>query len=592
MRILLLLALVSALSLIATATGAAPANGRAVLDLLEEDRRSGRIDRETQLLETFRYVFAPERAATRYAPASRTLLRCLTPAIVEFVANRSELSAAVVAEIDGYLEPPSSPLRATYVSPSGKFEFTYSTTGSNAVPATDVNPANGIPDRVERCAEYMDYSWQQEIDVLGFVAPVLPPDGTYDVSFQSMGAYGYTSVSGSTTFIVLHSTFNGFPSNDDPDGNQLGAAKVTAAHEFKHASQYSTSNWAEGGWVELDATWVEDVVYDATNDYYWYIAGGGSQLTSPWTRLDSGGTGSYEDCLWQHYLSEKFGNQIIVDFWEQRDSNPGQNVKGAYGTTMNAYGTNWGEAWPEFHEWCWFTGSRAQPGYGFGEAADYNRMNLRVSAVSSYPWTRGDSADRLSCHPYRFNKGTATGYPRILFDGNDAFTQFVVSVIVQLPDDSFTIVQPALDASQDFDYTVPTPFPGLSYVGVLVTNKDRNGSTEGYTLDVLEAGAPTSVVTGGPASPAPLELHAASPNPFRTSTRIAYAIPSASRAAATVYDVAGRSIRSLGAGELAGTGTLVWDGLDSRGSRVPPGVYWIRLSTGTESAGTKVTVLR
>ena len=49
-----------------------------------------------------------------------------------------------------------------------------------------------------------------------------------------------------STIIVLHNNFINFPSNTDPDGVVLGAAKVTAAHEFQHAIQYATSNWSEG----------------------------------------------------------------------------------------------------------------------------------------------------------------------------------------------------------------------------------------------------------------------------------------------------------------------------------------------------------
>ena len=43
---------------------------------------------------------------------------------------------------------------------------------------------------------------------------------------------------------------------------------------------------------------------------------------SPDQSLDDGGTGCYEDCVWQHYLSETYGVQIIVDLWDWRRRTP------------------------------------------------------------------------------------------------------------------------------------------------------------------------------------------------------------------------------------------------------------------------------
>ncbi|MBK7703124.1 MAG: hypothetical protein IPI34_09670 [bacterium] len=276
---------------------------------------AGVIDAEQALLYKFFYVFDPEKLPAGYQPETAGPVKCATPLIIEFENLRGELSPGTVTAIDAMLQEPAGN-KALYVSPSGRFRFTYLTTGVNAVPAADTNPANGVPDYVERCATYMDTSWTTEITNLGFTAPPLAP--YYEVAFENMDAYGYTTVvSGTRTRIVLENNFTGFPPNDDPDGDVLGAAKVTCAHEFKHASQRATSSWTEGGWVELDATWAEDVVYDATNDFYNYLPGG-SGITAPTSSLDAGGTGSYDDCIWQIVMSETWGNQIIVDFWSWR----------------------------------------------------------------------------------------------------------------------------------------------------------------------------------------------------------------------------------------------------------------------------------
>ncbi len=594
MRLAPCLIVLAVATLAASPAAARPETGEASLAAIREDRSLGRIDLETSLLETFRLVFAPERAADRYVPQDHAQVRCLTPVIIEYRAVKATLSAAAVQEIEGYLNRGGATTRAVVFSPGGKFELTYLTTGPDAVPTADVAPANGIPDFVERCAEYADESWAVVIDNLGFMAPLLPADGTYDISFENMGAYGYTSIAGATTEIVLENNFFGFPPNQDPDGDQLGAAKATMAHEFKHASQYTNNGWSEDGWVELDATWVEDIVYDATNDYYNYINTNGaeSQLVRPWLSLEFGGTGTYEDCLWEHYLSEKHGNQFIVDLYVRRDGFPAENMKTSYQEVLMDYGSSWDVAYPEFMDWCWFTGSRAEPSYGFGEATTYRRQELRVPAVAVFPYAATDSVEHLASHPRRFNPGGPGLSPRIQFDGVDSATNFTVSVIVS-EGGTFTVTHPALSAGNTLDYTIPLPWSSIEYVGVVVTNSRRQGTTIAYTMSVTEGtgSVGAELVTGE--SFGRMTMLPNSPNPFAGSTSIRFALPASTRGSLKIVDVAGRVVRTLVDGAIAqGRGEIAWDATNQAGRRVPAGVYWARLETEEGSVSRKIMVMR
>ncbi len=577
-----------------------PVADKPVQVLLADDYRAGVLDQETYLVQSFRYAFRPEGLAPRYGGVRTIVPHCFTPTIREYFEAKAELSAEAVREIEGYLSRGASGLRSTYISPDGIFEFTYETTGPDAVPGDDVDPANGIPDYVERIATYADRAWHTEIDTLGFAAPVLPTDSTYDVSFQALsgGVLGYTSPTGAgKTQIVLHNTFTGFgmPPSNDPDGPVAGRAKGVFAHEFKHASQYANSSWREGLWVELDANWVMDVVFDESNIYHsWLGSPYPSQLNQPWVSLDNdAGEGNYEDFLWGTFLSERYGNQIIVDFWQMRADSSAQTVKRTYQSTMNLYGTEWDEAYPEYMEWCWFTGSRAEPPFGFEEAVDMLRMNLRQVAVSTYPFSTSDNVNQLACHPRRFNPGTATGYPRVIFDGSDAIPNFTVSVIAEEPDGSFTIVQPALDANNACDYRVPQLFADLSYVGVLVTNSRRADGVQSYTLQVQDDAGGSGVIEEIASGPSRLTLEPVSPNPFGGAAAIRFSLPTPRPGSVRVYDVSGRLVRVLRDGTLpAGKQEVVWDGRDDSGRPVPAGIYWCRVDTPNESAARKVTRVR
>lgn len=75
-------------------------------------------------------------------------------------------------------------------------------------------------------------------------------------------------------------------------------------------------------------------------------------------------------------------------------------------------------------------------------------------------------------------------------------------------------------------------------------------------------------------------LYACRPNPFAGRTAISYQFPFAGRVLLRVYDVAGRSVRTLQNGpQNPGRYTVTWDGRDDRGRRVSSGIYFYRLDT-------------
>lgn len=68
------------------------------------------------------------------------------------------------------------------------------------------------------------------------------------------------------------------------------------------------------------------------------------------------------------------------------------------------------------------------------------------------------------------------------------------------------------------------------------------------------------------------------PNPFNPSTEIGYQLAVTSEVRLAVYDLTGRLVRMLIAGEQpAGRHQMVWDGKDALGQRVASGVYLYRL---------------
>ncbi len=365
--------------------------------------QQGAISLDKKILNKIYLIYDQGKMDPQFRPAQPEWMRCGTPIIIEYEREKTSLRPGTISEIEHYLNPDPSPaIRSIYDSPGGHFRLTYSTTGANAVPAAD-NDFSGVPDYVEWAAQYLEHTWEMEIDSAGFAGPNLTGgDGLYNISFQNMQAYGVTTTSGvdgnEQTRLTLHNNFIGFGSNQDPEGNVKGAMKVTSAHEFKHASQYVHSHWSEGGWVELDATWAEEFVYDYVNDSMLNFMGFQDPFSNPNYSLDHGGTGSYEDYPWEDFIHQRFGGNsytqapFLFYFWTWRETHTYQSVLSSYEQLFTGNGENFASAFKEYVVWNYFTGNRAvttsfgQSLFGYDEAGITGFPTATLSAThTTYP---------------------------------------------------------------------------------------------------------------------------------------------------------------------------------------------------------------
>ncbi len=86
-------------------------------------------------------------------------------------------------------------------------------------------------------------------------------------------------------------------------------------------------------------------------------------------------------------------------------------------------------------------------------------------------------------------------------------------------------------------------------------------------------------------------LTAVAPNPFRSWTEVRFRLAQPGPAAVTLYDVAGRLVRVLRAGDLpAGDHAATWDGRGNSGP-VAGGIYFVRLEAGERRETRRVVFL-
>lgn len=210
-------------------------------------------------------------------------------------------------------------------------------TTADAPPAAD-SDGDGVPDQVATTQSVLEHVWRSIVVDLGYRTPKSDedstdpgPDGRVDVYLADVGVngvYGYCTSDDPgqvrrfdvSAFCVLDDDF----SSDQFGATPMSALRVTAAHEFFHAVQFSY-DWAEDPWLtEGTAAWVEDEVYSSINDNRQYLKI--SSLVRPDLPLDAQLYGAW--VFWR-YLSELFGTPgqpdptVIRDVWEAADAAPG-----------------------------------------------------------------------------------------------------------------------------------------------------------------------------------------------------------------------------------------------------------------------------
>jgi hypothetical protein len=197
----------------------------------------------------------------------------------------------------------------------------------------------------------LETSWKKEITAFGWPAPPFKPNanGLFHVRIEHLGTslYGFVTTNGATagfignnpstawgdhdayaSCMVLNQDYRGFPSPP------LKSLQSTAAHEFNHTIQFGEGGLTGVGapdlvFTEAGATWMEDEVFDNSNDNYYY----------GWPPLyrsmgDYGSDGAvYPYWVTLRAMTEQFGHgvagggeDVMQQFWESTSRETANNL--------------------------------------------------------------------------------------------------------------------------------------------------------------------------------------------------------------------------------------------------------------------------
>lgn len=563
---------------------------RAVIEAAYE---RGAIDHDEMILQKAYALYAPSKLALEFRGGS--IDKSGTPLADEIERALPDLPQEVADEIRGLR---ARPVCTDYIDTT-HFRIWYNTSGTHRI--------LGWPDTTYRdaIAVAAENSWTEEITNLGFREPPSDggdPDGGggsshYDIYVQQLsGVYGYcqgsytvpsTPRTDCTSYVVIENDYVGFgyPDPQDP-------MKVTVAHEFCHACQ-NAHDYSEDVWYkECTSVWVEDVIYDSINDYLQYLPFIFSNMYQALDWEDGTGLRIYGSCIWNFYLAERYGVQIVPEIWYALEGSAGV-FNMIDGVLVGSYASTIEEAITGFYNWNFFTGAR-DDGQHYDEGSSwpqivFARLHSTYPVVDGAPYS-AHRPDHMGANYIKFiNASGDYDLLHVEYDGPNPAT---------VPTSAYINYQVAGGSAYEYggmslnflgNGSIDVPgWNGMEFACLVAVNATDNINDIDYTYDVSEDYSGVSGETYA------FEMKPASPNPFTETTSIAYTVPTeGGYVEITVYDVSGREIRRLLTGEMpGGHGVALWDGLDNDGERVASGVYFARLDVDGLTAMGKLMILK
>lgn len=339
----------------------APAPVEVGEDALTRALGSGRIDEAAYALERARSLFDLADVRARYGDVVRPDPRAATLILRDLVLRLGQLTPGqraaartiLARPTDGNADPMGDGYAVAEEAPvcteHGCIHYVAST--DDAPDPTDVDPANGAPDFVDRASETLEEVWAAEVVAHRYRAPKSDEtsvnnggDGRIDVYLANLGddgLYGYCTTddpnaeAGSgygyydfSAYCVVDDDYAEFP----PPSNGVRGLRVTMAHEFFHAVQFAYDAAEDAWFMESTAAWMEDEVYDRIDDNRQYLPYG--PLGRPRIPLDlNRGFAVYGSWIWPRFLSETADPDIVRRAWKRADASP----KGSDAYSLQAY---------------------------------------------------------------------------------------------------------------------------------------------------------------------------------------------------------------------------------------------------------------
>jgi len=144
-----------------------------------------------------------------------------------------------------------------------------------------------------------------------------------------------------------------------------------------------------------------------------------------------------------------------------------------------------------------------------------------------------------------------------------------------------------------YAWTVPNDTTKQAQVKLVTWNSDGGRVEDASDADFTIAPPMAVEQPRNSALPLVFALHQPQPNPATSGATVRYDLPRPAQVELSIYDVSGALVRRLVRGaQTAGYRSAYWNGTDSRGRAIAPGVYYCRFTAGDSHATQKLVVRR
>lgn len=551
---------------------------------IDQAYKKGQLSLDQKVRYQIEALQNPRQLPQIYQQQNEQPFKCGTPAYKTFYQHRAKLSAATIQQVEQTTGAPSTAASQTFGSASGRFTIHYQTTGSNQVPPADGN-ANGVPDYVEEVAEAADSSYRHQVQTLGYTDPLVngQPYSIEIVNLQTVYGQTIAPANENTTYIQIENDFaEDFPPNDDPEGNAIGSLKATVAHELKHAIQFAATRWSgeTDAWAEMDATLMEEVVYDEVNDYYNYLEDPASIFSDPSASFYPG---SYYHVSWALFFEEQYGADFWPSVWDKIRQDTTLTMVGALSQQLGGEQA-FEDAYRLSQLWHYAAGpNRSANDFGFEERRNYPHAsteadgsfysdNMKEPSPSNPKPLEGFSATYYTVAPPAASAGTVG----IEFSTSSQTSTSGIGIIAFFLDGSSDFKSISNISSQSNTLSTSWEWSDLSSIGLV------------FTSDNTRRGTQEAVVKLGSLNYDTFTVFQNYPNPFRQSTTIRFILNKAADVTLKIYDISGRLVRTLIDEErTAGPYEESFDGRN-----LASGVYFYQLISGDEVIVKKMTLVK
>ena len=490
----------------------------------------------------------------------------------------------LIAQAPNYLEE---------ILETDNFTFHYTTdqSNSNAISTTDLNN-NTIPDYIETMGEIFEYIWFYFEDTLGYSPP--PGDGSiggsekYDIFIENLPsnyfAITYTtsianaSENSCASYIKMRNNYNGTVFQNLTEIENI---KITAAHEFFHAIQFSYNCYERFWLMEATAVWSEDEIYDNINDHYRYMP---SWFQNSSKTIDDESNHMYGSFILFQYLDEHLGGpDIIKTIWEESRSRANSVSDISFisiDAALSSIGSSFNSALNSMRiaNKIMSNHPNAEP-YTYKEADDYpitGPYEIASLVFNDEPVTYDQNA--LSLYSSNYIKLNLSSSARIFIENKDGPIDDLFGAVMfkHKNRENWTIYQ-------GYDFNID-PSINIEWATLLVSAQDQNENDWDYKVTISE-GYNEDLI-----------LRRIYPNPYiYKNSKIEIKLLSTTPQSITIniYNILGQNIVKWNV-DIDGPGEteLLWDRKNNIGKIVSNGVYYIEMIGQNKRIVEKITLLK